>query len=684
MRKYRYSGILLVLLLVCACTLEAKADAGILNGMESMVQPADSIDPEDEDAYTQKGERISHRTATQSNVLDYVMESRYHFKREDFQRRWFDHMFVEIGSGQEGLIIKGNDVSSFVNGRLNIGKVLTPSHTLRLSGTWNVGRQYSNSVDMNKVDVRLDHLFNISSFMYGYNPMRRLEVSTVLGAGASMLWTKEMKTVVAPEVVAGLQFKIYTGAYSYVGIEPYIGFTTDKMDAYSSTNWRRYVTYYGVAANFAHFLSNNFSERQKDSLSARAPWFFEHAAGVVVAKGVNLPSTDSWGKDVSFAIGKWFSPAIGMRIAYESVTSSWLGRTELSEYDKLQYDVKYFSRRSNARIDALVNPFGFSDRFSWESRGGAYLVGGVNFGSIRRYLSEGKERSYVGMDAGVHIWTKLSRDLQLFVEPRYSRALKGNLHQEYIDDNYYKDDAVSIDLGFTMLLRSVRDRKNSVCDSVVIDTDRRFALGLALGLPLTQTEGSSSYKPHNLSYNILSYLKYRMNDASALRLDLDYHSYSRAVMSRYYDIEPLATTISGKVADGLWNRRSHLLTLSLAYSLDLTHLFSGVTGSRKYQAEIYAGPALTAYLGETTSPCGNMTESAYHIYMVADESKSSIKPAIVLGTQLTMNVSRRMSLVCNPRFIFVKGLKMPGYDLMRYYKFSPLGGVSIGIQCLIF
>lgn len=678
----------MTLLLLLLAIFNAKADE--ICDSKTMdcnaIEVADSIDPDDEEAYRQGVQHEAKRLVQQKSALDYVMESRYHSKREDFRRRWYDHMFIEIGSGVEKLMPtpSGYKISSMVSAHANVGKEITPYHTFRLGGAWHHGSQYSTSLDFNKADAHLDYLFNVSSFMYGYDPTRRVEVSTLLGAGSQFSWTRKQSVVTTPMFYAGLQFKVNTGAYSYIGIEPYIGLTTRKADLSDQLNWRRYNVYYGVNVNLAHYFSNNHSDRQRDSIASRAPWFIQFATGAVLDKGLNLGGTDSWGKSVSAAVGKWFSPVFGLRMAYEVSNSSWMGETIEATEKSPRYELKHYSNKYNMRVDVMLNPFGFRKNFKWESKYGMYLLGGIQFGTVRREKNYDMERTYTGVGMGMHLWTRLSRDLQLYVEPRYSYALLESVHKVETENGTYKDGSLTVDLGLTMMLRRPSDRREFKEGEPVIAVERPWSYAFLLGLPLTQTQGSNYYHRDkfigSLSYNALTYLKYSMNEYSSLRLSADYMTHARDVMSTYYDFVPSGTDIHGEVREGLWNRRSHILTLSLAYGLDMTKLLSGTTYDRSWQAELFLGPAFASYLGESVDLSTLEEQTPGHVIMLAGKTSASSHFAFLGGAQVTYNINRRLSFVCIPRLIFIKDITLPGYKIKTYYGFTPVGGISLGLQ----
>lgn len=677
--------ILLFLLLLPCCVMAEESKAIIPICDIDALQP-DTIDPDDEEAYNKKAVREAQRTAQQQSALDFVLESRHRFEREDFRKHWYDHMFMEIGSGIEKFmpVPSGYEISSMVSAHANIGKTISPTTTLRLGGAWHHGSQRSTQLDFNKADAHLDYLFNISSFMYGYDPMRRVEVSALLGGGAQFTWTRKVDVVTTPMFYGGFQFKINTGAYSYIGVEPYVGITTRKADLSDAQNWRRYNVFYGVNVNLAHYFSNNWSDRQKDSIAARAPWFLEFATGAVMNKGINLSTTDSWGKSISGAVGKWFSSVFGLRVAYEVNNSSWWGETIAETETTPRYEMKHYNNQYDVRADVLLNPFGFAKKFSWESRAGMYLLGGIDFGTVRRNGYLDMDRTYTGIDFGLHLWTKLSRDLQLFIEPRYSRALLESVHKAEVGEDIYTDDAITVDLGLTMQLRMPRNRREFAEGESRVATERPWTFGFVMGLPLTQTQGTSYYDRdkfiNSLSFNAMAYLKRTLGEYHSLRASVDYFSSARDVMSTYYDIRPIDTRIDGEVREGLWNRRSHLLSLALAYGFDLTKLFSGTTNDRTFQFEMFAGPAYNVYLGETETIKASEEINPGHVTLMADKMKSYDAFGILAGAQLTCNINRRLSFVCIPRLLFVHNLSMPGYKIKAYYGYVPVGGISFGLQ----
>lgn len=91
----------------------------------------------------------------------------------------------------------------------------------------------------------------------------------------------------------------------------------------------------------------------------------------------------SVGHETSVSVGKWLSPVLGLRLT-ASLRSARSSKSEVMS-GTASYDELYHKFYGGARLDALVNPLGFSKRFSWDSRFGFYVLFGGELGRVLRY-----------------------------------------------------------------------------------------------------------------------------------------------------------------------------------------------------------------------------------------------------------------------------------------------------------
>ena len=120
----------------------------------------------------------------------------------------------------------------------------------------------------------------------------------------------------------------------------------------------------------------------KDSMllyTWQQPWFIEYSNGVNFLSNSQLGAGNSMGPDFSLSIGRWLSPAIGLRLTGSVHQTTWLkdfiatNNPEISSavtgYEAYQHNIY-----TGIRLDAMLNPFGFFKSFTWEQPFGAYVV----------------------------------------------------------------------------------------------------------------------------------------------------------------------------------------------------------------------------------------------------------------------------------------------------------------------
>lgn len=159
------------------------------------------------------------------NALKYSMQKRYQPQGREFvNKKFLDNFFVSFWGGYNRIIPQGGmNLSGGPEIGLSVSKFFSPKNGVRLYGNWQSANRQSDNEKWTNYTFGVDHIFNLSTALAGYNPYRMLELSTVEGLGvhlASLAGEKQK----AADFHLGLQMKISTGTRLDVFMEPGISF----------------------------------------------------------------------------------------------------------------------------------------------------------------------------------------------------------------------------------------------------------------------------------------------------------------------------------------------------------------------------------------------------------------------------------------------------------------------------
>ncbi|MCM1078711.1 MAG: hypothetical protein NC344_02975 [Bacteroidales bacterium] len=656
--------IITILLLILCASVTQQTLACAYAAMPDSIAP----DPEDEDFRPDTVARNPRRTATGQSILGYSLETRHRPEGEEFTGKWYDHLYLEAGIGLMGIAGQSDNYRTAPLATVHGGlaKTFGRLHTVRLSLTAGLGKEKPGSRRFHSLAGKADYLFNLTAYSKGYNPARRFETSLLLGAGMMLTKLKGQPKRISPEVHGGLQFKVVTNPYACIMAEPYVGVTMDKMD-YSTDNWRKYDVFYGINLSVAHYLSDNYAPRQRRDSLLRAPWFVEAAMGPSVFSGKSgsiksVPAMETMGLRMSWAVGKWFSPVVGMKLSAFMASNRMARETVSGGYGRNSYVTS-----CGAQLDAMINPFGFSKRFSWDAPFGAYLLGGVGGGMLNRSKSE----KFVSASIGAHLYASIDRDLQLFVEPRYSEYRHSGL----------RDRNASVLVGLTATARGMKYRPHTVHPEGRDVSSVPVTAGLSLTVPVMMMQGKA-YAGGSLSYGMKAFGHYRFTEISAVRLSVDWLSLSRAADSPYLEEYMDGDRLVSRSRYGFMNRRHGLLVATAGYSLDVCRLLGGCRLPRRFGTELYFGPGATFCLSDkVTAPDGmNLPEG----HEVKSNTRHTVKACFTFtgGVKLSHNFSGSWGIYLEPSLHAVMNMKMAGMQTISLSgsKMQIIPSVSLGAQ----
>lgn len=640
------------------------------------------------------------------NALDYVLDDRYTPIDHTFENHWYDHLYIGGSYGVEQIKPQADDFKFRTMSQVNlfVGKEFDKKNSLRLSAGGGWGYQRDRNQWLARVQTRLDYLYNLSTHFNGYNPARRMELSLLAGAGANISWMHNTTTEVAPEAHFGLQFKCFTGPLGTINVEPYVGISGDQIDVSGPRNWRRYDIFYGINVNYAFFLVDNLSKEARLQLLQsrlagerlvdpqtlekwRTPWFVEASNGVVMSSSDAIDFSQTLGHQTSLSVGRWLSPVMGFRLSAISRSTRWKEDEVTVGAASDTHTMACNSHYLSGRAEALFNPLGFAKSFRWDAPWGLYIAFGGEIGSLTKYDTNGKmRRKSESYDLGLHLWSRLSRDLQVFVEPRYTHNVYTVPYNDGASRTMHGDNNWGIDVGLTMLIRSERYNDHTEMDETqnfIYRDIRGFRVGVAGGISLLQRKGGY-FTGAGIDWNGMAVVEYRFNHLHSARLHADFLNINSILEGGY---DELLTAPDGTVAirnggTALWKTTNHVLFTALNYQVNLTNLCSGRLHNRRFELEAFAGPAMGFRLGDSHSPASVVAvDDATHSVSPAFHDERKTLFGLDAGMKLSSHVWKGISVFLTPTVYFMGSTSgIPGGYTVGSGKMHLYETLNLGVQ----
>lgn len=640
------------------------------------------------------------------NALDYILKDRYSPNHHSFDNHWYDHLYVGASLGVEQINPQSSNYKFRTITQINalVGKQFDRKNSLRLSigGGW--GYQRDRNLWLKRVQLKMDYLFNLSTHFFGYNPARRIETSLLFGVGGNYSWMDDNDKQLAPEAHFGVQLKCFTGPFGNINIEPYLGLSSDKVDISGTRNWRGYDFLYGVNVNYAFYLVDNLSKEARLALLQsrmaddrmvdpetiekwRTPWFVEYSMGPVMSSSNALDFSKTMGSQTTLSVGRWLSPVMGFRISAATRANKHLTYTTEPTAKEGGYVRNYNSHYVNGRIEALVNPFGFTRNFKWDSKWGAYLTFGVGMGMITKYYTY--DRLYTKSESyhlGAHLWYRISEDLQAFVEPHYSHNVYTIPYENVRMRKMNGDNNFGVDLGLSLLIRSRKYHDLYEMDHTQHYTYRNIRgvrIGVGAGMPVLQHKEVYFDKNNAMNWNGLAFVEYRFNHLHGVRAQADFVTLNSSYRSAYVDIctTPLGVT-TNTTRNGLIDYNRKLLLGSLNYEVSLTNLCSGRFHDRLFELEAFAGPAVGYMLktDRTVNPMEPMAEGQHALFPAAQDEKKMMM-GLDFGFKLSTHIWKGISVYLTPTMYFLN--KKGGFEGLHTVSFGDMHlyqTINLGVQ----
>ena len=322
-----------------------------------------------------------------------------------------------------------------------IGKWVHPAVAVRLGA--GLGYWYDN-FDARKIralDLSADVMFNMMSYVGGYNTARFCEMSVVGGLGYTHVWKKLADHGDALSAHVGLNFDMRIYDRLHLFVEPQVnlffnprhGSPRKGIAISSAGDWRSYMpafnTFVGLAYNFGQTkpkvqrLSGSWKNPKLDwngyYVSALAGLQFQSNSRLVW-KG-NMSAGERVGMHYSLGGGRWFNEFLAIRASASYSQNNWVkylsAKPLRSRYMSVRLegvlDVLNMGRHLYGKSIGIENP---DDCFF-----GLAILAGPEMGHMVKHDKTSKVHDhYVGLVGGLQARFRVHKWVSVIAEPRFT------------------------------------------------------------------------------------------------------------------------------------------------------------------------------------------------------------------------------------------------------------------------
>ena len=489
--------------------------------------------------------------------------------------KFIDNAFIGAFGGIDKLVPRGGtELTKGVKAGISFSKYFSPSNGMRITGTWYNSVRKEDNESLTRIGAGVDHLFNVSTFLGGYNPFRVFEVSTVEGLGWQLSSVSGKHNHVF-DFHLGLLFNINTGTRINFFIEPWVSFLSDGVDHSYQSNWHQYDVSYGAVIGINYRLGAN--PVRPTHLKRFEDDQFLSNTFISVSGGVQLQSSElvrkmgllgSIGPHLQFSVGKWLAAPFGIRLSAFTSYNGWRVN-EQNGLDEL-------TRFAGGRLEAMINPVAFFTKNSREHKFGANILLGMEFGKMHKQDGEASvDRSYAGFTGGVQLKYYVTKNMAVFAEPRLSLVPytfnERDKRTGKLLEQSFVDNICNLSLGIEV--RRPTEKQKKTLDALKSQFAPFYYTSANVGLSMPmQYHRYGQKRRANVQVTLAGGRQF--TPVSGLRLGIDYFhlstSYGKKLAVHHYAYESAAVD----------------------YLLNVTNFVSRFDPSRKFDAELFAGPVL--------------------------------------------------------------------------------------------
>lgn len=513
---------------------------------------------------------IKGKGAKGFNALRHSLQGSFRGKNYSFEnKRWFDNLYITTGGATEAFMNTNLDLDQGWGYNVGVGKYLSRHHSVRM--TFDMMRnQRTLGSSLQRYGGSVAHLFNITSTMFGYNPNRRMEVSTIEGLGY-------VRSSIDDEVrhgyrgFLGLQFKFHAAPNFDVSVEPLVAANSRQATLAERTD-RGYSLSYGLGANLRYFFHDRSFVPSAEINHLVYGFFFSASIGAQMQ--LSDLSGSEVGPSASLSVGRWIVPGFGMRLTGTMATDTWHlaeypAESEISKAGYRRYEnTSYLSGRG----ELVFEPFVFFKRYDEENKFQMKLSAGVEAGWLSKENYDAPVRKgFYGFTGGIQFGYRWDEDKLIYLEPRFTQARYRMGYEHLNAYRSFADNLLSLNLGFEV--DSPILTRRGINEAMRPYFRQQFLLAL---------EGGINHPIQSRRYNDRAYIDYQVG------------------LLAQYLLTPLqgvglhldANRVSMDVYNG--HQQFNTASAALQYRFDATSAILGYYPGRKVTLHLFAGPVATA------------------------------------------------------------------------------------------
>ena len=581
------------------------------------------------------------------NALEYSLQKRHVKKGVPFEnRRLLDNLFFSLQFGAQKIAPNGN--AEFDGGTqigLSAGKLFSPTSSARLSFNFAQNGRFIGK-PLNRYGVGIDHLFNVTSYIMGFEPNRRLELSTVEGIGVQ--WANVNKEgKLALDAHLGLQMKVHINPTMDLFLEPQAGIGTRSL-SHASEKDRAYNLFYGLSAGFRYIIRDKGFIQTKDNIQFGTSGFWSIGTGAQMQlsdlEGAGL------GPSLNLALGRWLMPGVGFRLSGTLSTNTWhKANYEANETEGIPaYQCYESSSYIGVRGEAMFDPIMFFKKTDDEERFKMKLFLGAEFGKMSK---ENRDlpirRSYSGLTGGLQFGFRIQDDMLFYIEPHYTAANYSIPYTNIDASKAFSDNLISLNVGLEFGTPLIPRKETNAAFHEFFNS-RLFA-GVDAGF---------NFPIHSKRFQDKSYLDYQAGAFVGYNLTPIHGASFHADLNR----------ISMDMENGY--RQFNMISAALAYRFNVLNAIQGYIPDKKIDVNVLVGPVVTMRKNAKNNAMINVNDPFGDYESISNATIQDNK--ICIGGQFaletTYNVNEQIGVFLRPQIRIYPSSILPSEHISGWRK----------------
>ena len=366
-----------------------------------------------------------------------------------------------------------------------IGKWVHPAVAVRLGAGVGYWHDNFDAIKIREINLSADVMFNMMSYLGGYNTARFCEMSVVGGLGYTHVWKKLGDQGDALSAHVGLNFDLRIFDCLHLFVEPQVnlffnprqGSQRKGVALSSAGDWRSYMpafnSFVGLAYNFGQTKPSSQHSRLSGSWKNPAldwnGYYVSTLAGLqvhlnsrLVWKG-NMKAGERVGMHCSLGGGRWFTKYLGIRASASYSQNNWI-----KYLTNKPLRSRYLSVRLEGVLDVVnLARYLIDKRLGVENHDdnlfGLAILAGPEIGHMVKHdRASSIHDHYIGLAGGVQARFRVHKLVSVVAEPRFTLVPYSAPHfdQEAKNDNKnYYDALLNFNIGLQFNILKMPTRK---------------------------------------------------------------------------------------------------------------------------------------------------------------------------------------------------------------------------------